>query len=168
VTTLYIANTTKQNHDFSYRRAEVPHPTLIKIPAGTQAVVIKDGDSGDVDRVIAQHRKYGLKPIAEAAKSKNFVGLCYSIDHPIKFKDMKVVFEHNDKALKDQGRKNVEEVAAAVNAGIDEKLQERGVPTEAAHVEVEVREENVSGIETEVALGAEVVKGEGQGRRRRR
>lgn len=168
MTDLYVANTTKQNHDFTYRRPEASFHTVIKIPAGTQAIVVKDSDSSEVDRIIAQHRRYGLVPASEAAKSKRFVGLCYSIDREIKFKDMKIVFENNDKVLEKQGEENVKAVAVAVNTAIDDKLKAADIPNEAAHVAIEVKEENEPGKDTTVAVGVQVVKDgqqAGQGRR---
>lgn len=166
MTDLYIANTSKQHHDFCFRRSESSgFPTVIKIPAGTQALVVKGGDVDVVDDVINQHRPYGLVSAEEASKQKRFVGLCYRVDKPVHFKDMKVVFDKNDKVLKQQGEENVKTVAAAVNATIDTNLQEAGVPTEAAHVEVEVREENDPGKQAEVAVGAEVIKDGQDGRR---
>ena len=167
MTTLFIANTSKSNHDFSFRRPEAQFPTVIHILAGTQVAAIKDGDSDMVDSVIDQHRRYGLLSAQEAAKSKRFVGLCYSIDKPVTFKDMKVVFEHNDKALEEQGREQVANVAAAVNENIDQRLEGAGIPSKAAHVAVEVKEENAPGQDTKLAVGVEVVKeggGQGQGR----
>lgn len=171
--TLYIANTTKQDHDFAFRRPEAQIPTVVKIPAGTQAAIIRDGDTTAIDHVINQHRKYGLISVAEAAKLRGFVGLCYSIDKPMAFKDMKLVFEKNDKVLRKQGEDNVRQIAAAVNEGIDTKLQDAGIPTQAAHVAVEVVEENTEGQPTSIAVGAEVVKDDSQvrhggGRRGRR
>lgn len=165
MTNLYIANTSKQHHDFTFRRAEAAFPTTIPIPAGTQALVVKDGDTDFVDSVVEQHRRYGLVPAAEASKQKRFVGMCFSIDKPVQFKDMRVVFDKNDAVLEKQGEANVAEVAAAVNATIDSNLEQAGVPTAAAHVEVEVREEGAPGTEPVVAVGAEVVKGDKPGRR---
>lgn len=165
MTTLYIANTTKQDHDFSFRRPEANFPTVIKIPAGTQALIIKDGDTDFIDRVLDHHRKYGLKSVAEASKAKVFVGMVYSTDKPVRFKDMKVVFERNDEVLEKQGVEQVKAVAAAVNATIDEKLQTAGVKTDASHVEVEVVEENAPGQKTTLAVGAEVVKKNKKARR---
>ena len=158
MTTLYIANTSKQDHDFTFRQAERLHPTTIKIPAGTQAPVVKNGDSELVDSIIAHHRPYGLLHAKEAAKSKRFVGMCYDVDRPVTFKDMKVVFEHNDHALEEQGREQVAGIAAAVNDGIDKHLEVAGIPTDAAHVSIEVREERGPGEQPTLAVGAEVVK----------
>lgn len=168
MTTLYIANTSKSNHDFSFRRGEDQIPRVIKIIAGTQAPVLKDGSVEEVDAIIAQHRKYGLKPVEEAAKSKNYVGLCYSVDRPMTFKDMKIVFNHNDVALKKEGETRLEEIAAAANATIDQGLEARGIPSAAAHVELEVREERPVGETPTLAIGKTVVKDppEGGGERR--
>lgn len=158
MTTLYIANTTKQHHDFTMRRPESQHPTVIKIPAGTQAIVVNDGGRDLVDSVIAQHRAYGLVSAEEAAKAKRFVGLCYGIDKEVSFKGMKVVFDNNDDFLEKQGVEQVKQVAAAANASIDAHLEQAGIPNDAAHVEVQVVEENEPSVGTTMNVGVEVVK----------
>lgn len=168
MTTLYIANTTKQDHDFTFLLPERKFATRIPIPAGTQAPVVKGATAEEVDHIIAHHRRYGLKSAQEAAKSKEFVGMCYSVDTEVRFKDMRVIFDHNDAALQEKGVENLKQIAAAANAGIDANLQQAGIDPNAAHVELEVKEENTPGVDTKVHTGIEVVKDGQQPRRTQR
>lgn len=48
---LYIANTTKQRHDFAYRQPETGRLIYNPINAGAQSVVM-DGTHAEIDQVI--------------------------------------------------------------------------------------------------------------------
>lgn len=168
MTSLYIANTTKQHHDFVFRRPEQTATTTLPIRAGQQVQVLRDVGTEVVDHVLNQHRKYGIKAADDAAKSKmrgGYVGLIYSVDKPVTEKQMRGTFATNDKVLKEIGKENLKAQVGATAKNIQDQLEERGIPATVGHLEVEMREEvKPGGKEAEVALGVEVAR-PGKGRR---
>ena len=70
---LYIANTTKQRHDFAYRQPETGRLIYHPINAGAQSVVL-DG-TGEIDLVIQQHGVYGLIDATKSTRTA-FISAC--------------------------------------------------------------------------------------------
>ncbi|HEA3718719.1 TPA: hypothetical protein RV156_001844 [Yersinia enterocolitica] len=95
---LYIANTTKQRHMFSFRTLETGRLRNIPIAYGSQAIVL-DGGAEEIDAVIQHHQVYGLIDASTIDQSKNFVGLCYSIDKPVQEKIIEKAMRDNDHKL---------------------------------------------------------------------
>ena len=56
---LYIANTTKQRHIFTFRQLETGRLRQIPIEHGSQMQVL-DGSTEEVEAVIQHHQVYGL------------------------------------------------------------------------------------------------------------
>ncbi|SUH14978.1 Uncharacterised protein [Salmonella enterica subsp. enterica] len=82
---LYIANTTKTAPRF--RLAQTGDGRLVYHPinAGSQAVVI-DGTRAEIDLIIQQHADYGLIDATKIDQNRIYIGLCYSIDKPVRRK----------------------------------------------------------------------------------
>jgi hypothetical protein len=161
VTTLYVANCSKQIEQFLFRRPESRFTSPPQeIPPGEQRAVIKDGTQAEVDAVIAHHSIYGMLPEAEAFRSKRRFRLCYSVDKPVSEKGMRMAFERNDKLLKDDGQTARDRTAAAVAGGLDESLQKSGAAGRASvgAVEVELVEQVKPGQAPGLNEGIEVVK----------
>ena len=57
---LFIANTTKQRHDFAFRQPETGRLVYHPINAGSQSVVL-NGTRAEVDQVISQHVVYQVR-----------------------------------------------------------------------------------------------------------
>lgn len=92
---LHIANTTKQRHDFAYRKPETGRLVYHPINAGSQAVVI-DGTRAEIDLIIQQHAEYGLIDAAKIDQNRIYIGLCYSIDKPVASKVIEKAMRDND------------------------------------------------------------------------
>jgi hypothetical protein len=151
MSSLFIANTSKQHHDFYFRRPEAKQNTLIPIKAGQQVQVLKEVTSDVVDFVIAQHRKYGLMSAEEAArKHKGFTGLVYSVDKPAPAKLLLGTFENNDRVLKEVAKENLANQAGATMAKIQDNLQEQGIDANLRHMEVEITEQVKPGEEAKM------------------
>ena len=118
---LYIANTTKQRHIFTFRTLENGRLRQIPINHGSQTVVL-DGTSDDVNAVIEHHQIYGLVDASKIDQSQQFVGICYSIDKPVPAGVIEKTIRDNDEHL----TRNAHERRKASLAAHDNKLRESG------------------------------------------
>jgi hypothetical protein len=118
--TLYIANTSKQKHDFIYR---IPEETSIRrqqIQPGSQIVVYQPGASLDVLRAIVdQHSVYGLIDVAEIDRRKPFVGICFRFDKAINVEKIMQADEHNSDVLTRESQETRKLSAAALHSAIE-------------------------------------------------
>ena len=103
--TLYVANASKQKHDFIYRVAEETSVRRQQIPPGGQITVYQSGAAQHVlAAIVEQHARYGLVDVADIDRRKPFVGLCYSFDKPIKVDKIMQADEHNSYVLQEQSQ----------------------------------------------------------------
>lgn len=116
---LYVANTTKQDHDFVYRVPEIERLFQQPVPSGGQILVYKDDSSPVINAIIKQHERYGLVNIAEIDRRKPFIGLCYSVDKEIPVSKIMYAAEHNDDVLAADGLQHRKESAAALSENIN-------------------------------------------------
>lgn len=158
MTTLYVANTSKQIHQFIYRRPEsqATSPPL-EIPPGQQRSIGTNLTDSDVDFIIRHHAKYGMVPAKEAAKTKDFVGLCYSVDKPISEDNLEVAFDHNEAVLNAIADMNRENTAVAISKSLEDTLESTHSPVKIGRVEVEVAQETKVGETQKVNAGVEVL-----------
>lgn len=96
---LFIANTTKQRNMFSFRALETGKLRTIPIAPGTQEVVLANGSTDDIDGIIRHHAKYGLQDASKIDQRTQFIGLCYSIDSPVKASVIENALRDNDEKL---------------------------------------------------------------------
>jgi len=76
---LYVANCSKQEHDFTYMLIENPRPFHHKIRAGAQMEI--NGSLEEIDHIIKQHSIYGMMEVGKV--QKGFGGICYRLNKPI-------------------------------------------------------------------------------------
>ena len=114
---LFIANTTKQDHDFIFRIPESKRTYHQMIRAGQQTKV-HTGTKVAIDSIVDQHARYGLKPAAEVLNGRGFVGLCYSTDVPVKMDTFMVAYEQNDEALIADNLDRRKNEAAAIHSNM--------------------------------------------------
>jgi hypothetical protein len=119
--TLYIANTSKQKHDFVYRIPEENGTKRQLIPAGGQITVYQAGATSEVLKsIIDQHLQYGLIDVADIDRRKPFVGLCYRFDKPIDVEKIMHADEHNAGVLTQISQEARKLSAVAAHAKINE------------------------------------------------
>jgi hypothetical protein len=123
---LYIANCTKQDHDFLYRIPENPSVRLQRIPMGQQIRISGDLSQVDVDAIIKQHERYGLIPADKVSSQKQFIGMCYSIGSPVSLNTISGALLKNNGYLEDMGKQIRKEAAVAVSGQLD--YSEQGGP----------------------------------------
>lgn len=140
--TLYIANASKQKHDFIYRIPEESNVRRQQIQPGSQIVIYQPNAPQNVlNMIIDQHKAYGLVDVADIDRSKPFVGLCYCFDKPIKVEKIMYADEHNAGVLQETSQEARKMSAAALHAAI-ERATEGGAKLES--LELEVVEQNGS------------------------
>ena len=119
MTTLYVANVSKQRHDFNYRIPEENSIRRQQIMPGQQITVYQPDAAPEVLRAIVdQHTMYGLIDAAEIDRKKPFIGLCYSFDKPIKVEKIMYGDEHNQKVLTQNSQDARRHAAAALHQSI--------------------------------------------------
>ena len=138
MSTLYIANCTRQPHDFLYRVPGEDMQTLRRvqlqrIPAGGQMRIHTEAPLSALQAIIDQHRDYGLMPVDEVVKTQGFVGLCYSFDKPVDLERLQYAFDHNQGVLQERGQKQREDAAVAVDQALEGQI---GTPMTQTDVQV--------------------------------
>lgn len=151
---LFIANTTKQIHDFICWLPGVSKLYQTQIKPGSQ-VMIGDFTTSDIDNIVKQHAVYGLRASRDVPKDREYVGLCYSVDKPVTMTVLYDGFAKNDEILNERAEVRREEQAAAIAANIKQTMAEHGVDVPRA--EVTLVEETRGGVTPSIAKGYEVV-----------
>lgn len=156
--TLWICNTTKQNHNFPFR---IPGRgnglRQVMIEAGKQ-VHLDDLTSEEIAGILQQHARYELTDAREYSRRKGRKWLVYSIDKPVNVDQMLQTYEGNDKEMEKEAFERQVKQAAGVQDAIAESLhQMTGADKNAVRpsVEVETIEDTDDG-RPSVALGVEV------------
>lgn len=143
---LFIANLTKQHQGFTYRVLESEGVRTQHIPVGQQIQISGDLSQPDIDYIIRQHERYGLVRADEIDRKKPFVGLCYSVDKPVREAVIHRGVEHNTDILVDRGREIRQETAIATNNRIEHDLGEnQDVNASLRKLDVSVVEEEPTG-----------------------
>jgi hypothetical protein len=125
---LFVANLGRQAHEFHYRVPATEgfsrQTNMRKIKPGEQEQIYNEAPLSVIEAIIDQHRQYGIIEASEVAKVKDFVGLCFSIDHPVNLDQMHYGVDHNSGVLFDVGTKNREEAAVAFDRIVNHNLAE--------------------------------------------
>lgn len=116
---LYVANGTAQYQDFLYRMPEQPMPRMQRIGIGEQIQISGDLSRLEIDNIVNQHTRYGLVEEVEVDRTKPFVGMCYSIDKPVKLDSISQMVGHNREVLEDRGRVIRQESAIATSSVLE-------------------------------------------------
>lgn len=139
---LYVANMTKQFHDFLYTVPEEKKQgrfRMQRIAPGEQIRVYQDDmTQADVDAIVSQHEIYGLIGVNEIKRTKAFIGLCFSVDKPVDMEKFMVAEQHNDAVLADRGVEIRKNAAVAVADHISRNRESSG---DLAGLDVEVIEQ---------------------------
>lgn len=152
--TLFVANISKHKHIFHF---DIPEGGKGKLPIEpmTQQIIAKDLSPEAIDAVLSHHRRYGLVHWQEARKSKTFVGLCYSIDDPVRIEVFFETQETNNAAI----NATAAEVEEQSSVALMDKI-EKGLGKPVSRIEVETVESvNVGDPKRpDISKGVEVVK----------
>jgi hypothetical protein len=139
---LYVANTSKQNHDLLFRLPEDTRVHSERIPMGEQRRIYSDDLTREqVDAIISQHTRYGLADSRTLDQTRGFVGLCQDQNgsalnqrsHTIRHENAVSVFDELQKATHGKVRKldleSTEDPKKASDTGLfEEHLFTEGEP----------------------------------------
>lgn len=117
---LFVANTTKQRHDFTYRKPETGRLVYHPINAGTQAVVL-DGTAAEIDVIIQQHARYGLIDATKIDQNRVHIGRCYSLDKPVPSSVIENAMRDNDDHLNRSAHERRQASVIATNNSLSEQ-----------------------------------------------
>lgn len=137
---MFIANATKQPHEFSFRlpgedMASFKRVSVRTLPPGGQDVVA-EGPLTVLEGIIEQYRIYGIVPLDEAVKTRGFIGYIFSIDEPIDVERLGYAADHNQGVLWERGLRQRQEMAI----GIDHALED-GIRAPVRTFELEIAED---------------------------
>jgi hypothetical protein len=134
---LFVANTSKLHHDFTYK---LPHENTFRmetIRAGSQIRLSLDMSLDVIAEIIHQHEPYGMKDANRLSNIKEYVGQCYNIDKPVPLDNLLYLFETNGPKLNERAKEEREEVAAATAAIIENKMQQLNIAVTSTEVTLE-------------------------------
>lgn len=134
---LYIANCTKQRHDFLYRAPEQKHHVKEPIEIGAQIMVWKDAPREELIGIVEQHEIYGLIPVSDIDRTKHFVGMCYSFDKPIDVNKIMYTVENNDSVLEAGALEARKESAQVISHSLGQIAQDSGNGLNSVEVEIQ-------------------------------
>lgn len=149
---VFVANTTRQVHDFVWRSINNRSPHRMQIDVGQQVQLPGEWQPEDVEYLEAQHRRYGLIPVSEVDRSKDFVGLCYSLDKPISVEKIRRALTLNEQVLEARGRELRQRAAVAVAEQVQTAFPNSGLTA----LEMTIQEERTDGGKPEVNEGIRV------------
>lgn len=164
MTTLFVANVTKQVQDFIYRIPEGKDVSQ-KIRPGTQERIGSNLTDTDVAAIVRHHAKYGMVAEKDAHKHRGKVELVYSTDKPVSRHAMEGMFKHNDEVAVEQAEENLLDAAAVSAQAINHELAERGVGAEVGHLEIQLEHQAKPGETQTLNKGVEVTPKGKTGRR---
>jgi len=136
MTKLYLANCTKQRHEFLYHAPEQRQLTKQDIEIGSQILVWRDAPRDHLIAILTQHEPYGLVDVADIDRSKHFVGMCYSFDKPIDVNKIMYTVENNDKILEERGLEARKEAAQVISHSLSQVAADSGNGLNAVDVEI--------------------------------
>lgn len=145
MTKLFIANCTKTHQDVHYTVRELNKVFKAPIKIGCQVQVWRDAPKEELEYIVDQLRKYGLKDSKEAYKDKNFVGLCYSFDKPVQADFLEAMIEKNYQLLDDKAQEDRVNTALVLNHSIQSSMEQNGMPGSLRDLSVTVKEEKRAG-----------------------
>lgn len=118
---LFVSNTTKQHWVFHYRVPERTQIMEAKIAVGATVSIYKDDmSSEELDAIVNQLVTIGAVDAKSVDRTREFIGLCYSVDKPPKDTAIHTAIEKNDDVLAKRGHELRKEAAVAVNDALSQ------------------------------------------------
>lgn len=172
---LYIANTSKQHVDFTYRLRDEKKIDQTKTPTNREGDLILEKNyrtekilvgvqilvgggklsEKQIACIIDQYADKGLRDSTQISRLQEYSGLCYRLDRPVELEKVHLFFEQNDRHLNERAEDRREETAAAFAQGMQNRAHELHVPL--ARTEMEIVEDTKGGATSRVANGFEMV-----------
>ncbi|WP_336240447.1 hypothetical protein [Citrobacter werkmanii] len=119
---LFVANCSRQKHQFNYKLPERLQQYGIYIRPGEQ--IMLDHDRETIMNIIEQHTPYGFQPCNKVDKS--FSGICYSLDKEVTVGGFNQGAEQKTENLEDLSMEVLKAGALALDATIDSEVMKTG------------------------------------------
>lgn len=146
---LFIANCSKQTFEIHYWVEASPNkPVVTKIRPGAQENIYPQGNRVDHQRIVDQHKPYGMIPVSEVDRHDGFVGQCYQFDTPIPLDRLQSTMKRNEEDLYAEAQERRKEAAAATDDTVRRAAQESEMKV--GNFEVEITEVEQKGVDQKV------------------
>ena len=146
---LFIANCSKQTFELHYWVDGSPNkPVVTKIRPGSQESIYPQGSHVDHQRIVEQHKPYGLVPVSEVDRYEGFIGQCFQYDTPIPLDRLQSTMKRNEEELYAQAQERRKEAAAATDDTVRRAAQESAMKVD--NFEVEITEVAQKGVDQTV------------------
>jgi hypothetical protein len=163
---LYIANLTKYDFQLHYWVEGVTKPVIENIGPGKQKSIYPKGNDIDHQRIVDQHKIYGMIPASEIDRNPGFIGQCYQFDKPITHDKLYTTMIRNDDVLNDQAHELRKQMAVASDDIVRRTFQEADTPLN--NFEVQIEEVEQRGVDRQINEVISVGEGESEPPRRGR
>ncbi|ECI5354363.1 hypothetical protein DVF26_21160 [Salmonella enterica subsp. enterica] len=120
---LYIANTSRQTHHFTYKLPEKMQQYGFHIRPGNQELIEHAPEV--INLIIEQHAPYGFLPSHKL--DKTFSGICYSIDKEVTLSDFRDGTEQKTENLENMSKEILTASALALDQTIEQAVQQTGL-----------------------------------------
>jgi len=137
---LYIANCSRQAHNFNYKLPEKTQSFGVTIRAGSQHVI--DNQSDVIHHIIKQHEPYGFQRCDNV--DKTFSGMCYAIDKPVTVGRIEENAEQKVENLDDMSQSILEANAISMSNAVDNAVLQSGQVPKPGEVQIEIVGEPVN------------------------
>lgn len=144
MTTLYVANSTRQIQEIQFRLPDKSSPMVQRVQPGAQIKIAGDLSTKDVEIILKQHVPYGWVEASAVDRTKPFIGMIYSIDKPVPYTRIVASMEHNLEVLSQRGKDNRDLAAVAMNSALEKQFAETHV-AELRELDVAITEEDKLG-----------------------
>lgn len=131
---LYIANCSRQSHNFNYKLPEKTQQFGVTIKAGEQHVI--DNQSEVISHIIKQHEPYGFQPCHKV--DNHFSGICYAIDKPVTVGAIESGAEQKTENLENLSQEILEATAVSINNTINNEVIKSGETPVEDGVQIEI------------------------------
>lgn len=137
---LFIANCSRQSHNFNYKLPEKTQSFGVTIKAGTQHLLEYPPEV--VDHIIRQHEPYGFQPRDKV--DKHFSGICYSIEKTVSKNEIIENAEQKIDNLDTMSQSILEASAVALNNAVDSAVRQSGELPKDEGIQMEIKGEAIN------------------------
>jgi hypothetical protein len=144
---MWVANCTTQVWEFAYTLPGGKRSRRQIIEVGRQIRLAGELSPLDIQAIVRQWERYGLRPITEVKSLRDYTGLIFSLDGPINpEKYVKPVLIVNHDVLEERGRQQRIEAGIASAAQLSESAKAAGMPMGDLEVSI-IEDEHTDGTE---------------------
>lgn len=137
---LYIANCSRQAHNFNYKLPEKSQSFGVTIRAGGQHMI--ENQSDVIHHIIEQHEPYGFQRCDKV--DKTFSGICYAIDKPVTVGRIEDNAEQKVENLDNMSQAILEANAVSMSNAVDNAVLQSGQTPKPGEVQMEITGEAVN------------------------